>query len=126
MRKVIRLAYQSAESKLDPQAESDEASGSINESIFDALLQYDYLARPAKLRVQYDTAPGGYWAGGRPSWVHGYPLAEENLMRIMNEISLVDAHLDDINVATLDRFEAGDTVTPQSLRDRPDRAPRTC
>ncbi|MBC8021610.1 MAG: hypothetical protein H7Y14_00730, partial [Burkholderiales bacterium] len=50
LRKVVRTALRSSESKLDPQAESDEASGSINESIFDALLEYDYLARPAKLR----------------------------------------------------------------------------
>ena len=50
MRKVIRLAYQSAESKLDPQAESDSASSAINNEIFESLLQYDYLARPAKLR----------------------------------------------------------------------------
>jgi oligopeptide transport system substrate-binding protein len=50
LRKVVRYALKSAESKLDPQAESDEASGSINESIFDSLLEYDYLARPAKLR----------------------------------------------------------------------------
>ena len=49
-RKVVRSAYSSAESRLDPQAESDEASGAINDSIFDALLQYDYLARPAKLQ----------------------------------------------------------------------------
>ena len=49
-RKVIRLAYQSAESKLDPQSESDSGSGAINDNIFDALLQYDYLARPARLR----------------------------------------------------------------------------
>jgi ABC-type transport system substrate-binding protein len=49
-RKVLRLAYQSAESKLDPQAESDAASGAISDNIFDALLQYDYLARPARLR----------------------------------------------------------------------------
>jgi ABC-type transport system substrate-binding protein len=48
--KVIRTAYPSAESKLDPQAESDEASGAFNNAIFDSLLEYDYLARPAKLR----------------------------------------------------------------------------
>ena len=48
--KVIRTAYPSAESKLDPQAESDEASGAFNDAIFDSLLEYDYLARPAKLR----------------------------------------------------------------------------
>ena len=50
MRKVLRLAFQSAESKLDPQAESDSGSGAINDNIFDALLQYDYLARPARLQ----------------------------------------------------------------------------
>src|SRR3954471_15248959 len=49
-RKVLRMAMQSAESKLDPQAESDSVSGAINDNIFDALLQYDYLARPARLR----------------------------------------------------------------------------
>jgi len=53
------------------------------------------------VRVQYDTAPGGYWAGGRPSWVHGYPLAEENLMRIMNDLSFFNARTDNINVITL-------------------------
>jgi hypothetical protein len=54
------------------------------------------------VRVKYDTAPGGYWAGGRPSWVHGYPLAEENLMRIMDDISYLGARTDDINVLSLD------------------------
>jgi len=49
-RKVLKLAYQSAESKLDPQSESDSGSGAISDNIFDALLQYDYLARPARLR----------------------------------------------------------------------------
>jgi hypothetical protein len=48
-------------------------------------------------RVRYTPAPGG-----RPSWVHGYPLAEQNLLRIMKEISLLDSHVDDINVVTLD------------------------
>ena len=61
-----------------------------------------YDGRFTFVRVRYTTAPGGYWAGGRPSWVHGYPLAEQNLMRIMREISLLDAHADDINVNTLD------------------------
>jgi oligopeptide transport system substrate-binding protein len=48
--KVLRLAYQSAEGRLDPQSESDSGSSGIADNIFDALLQYDYLARPAKLR----------------------------------------------------------------------------
>jgi hypothetical protein len=54
------------------------------------------------VRVQYDTAAGGYWAGGRPSWVHGYPLAEENLMRIMNDLSFFNARADNVNVLTLE------------------------
>jgi hypothetical protein len=54
------------------------------------------------LRIRYTPAPGGNWAGGRPSWVHGFPLAEQNLMRIMQEVSSLDAHVEDINVVTLD------------------------
>ena len=54
------------------------------------------------VRVQYDTAPGGYWAGGRPSWIHGYPLAEENLMRIMNDLSFFNARTDEVNVISLE------------------------
>jgi hypothetical protein len=54
------------------------------------------------VRVQYDTAPGGFWAGGRPSWIHGYPLAEENLMRIMNDLSYFNARTDQINVLRLE------------------------
>jgi len=54
------------------------------------------------VRVRYTTAPGGFWAGGLPSWVHGFPLAELNLLRIMTDISLLRAHTDAINVLTLD------------------------
>ena len=61
-----------------------------------------YDGRFTFVRVRYTPAPAGNWAGGRPSWVHGYPLAEQNLMRIMREISLLNLHADDINVNTLD------------------------
>jgi hypothetical protein len=61
-----------------------------------------YDGRFTFVRVKYTPAPGGYWAGGLPSWVHGYPLAEQNLMRIMNEISHLGAHGHDVNVLTLD------------------------
>ena len=54
------------------------------------------------VRVQYDTAPGGFWAGGRPSWVHGYPLAEQNLMRIMNDLSFFNARTEHVNVLRLE------------------------
>jgi oligopeptide transport system substrate-binding protein len=49
---VVRTSYPSAENKLDPAAESDEASGAISSAIFDTLLEYDYLARPAKLKAR--------------------------------------------------------------------------
>src|SRR5258705_6240328 len=61
------------------------------------------------VRVSYETAPGGYWAGGRPSWAHGYPLAEQNLMNIMNEVSYLGAHDEEINTLALD--------DPQLARD---------
>jgi hypothetical protein len=61
-----------------------------------------YDGRFTFARVRYTPSRGGYWAGGRPSWVHGYPLAERNLLRIMREVSLLDAHADEVNVVTLD------------------------
>jgi hypothetical protein len=60
-----------------------------------------YDGRFTFVRVKYETAPGGYWWRGLPSWAHGYPLAEQNLMKIMNEISLLNAH-EEINTLTLD------------------------
>jgi hypothetical protein len=61
-----------------------------------------YDGRFTFVRISYETAPGGYWAGGRPSWAHGYPLAERNLMKIMNEVSYLGAHDEEINTVTLD------------------------
>ena len=61
------------------------------------------LRRPLHVRArQLRTAPGGYWWRGQPSWSHGYPIAEQNLMRIMNEVSYLGAHDDEINTLTLD------------------------
>ena len=61
-----------------------------------------YDGRFTFARVRYRPAPGGNWAGGRPSWVHGYPLAERNLMQTMKEVSLLDANVDNATVVTLD------------------------
>ena len=47
-----------------------------------------YDGRFTFVRLNYTTAPGGYWYRGEPAWAHGYPLAEQNLMSIMNEVSL--------------------------------------
>ncbi|HZM44474.1 MAG TPA: ABC transporter substrate-binding protein [Burkholderiales bacterium] len=47
--KVLRVTFQAAETGFDPVAVSDYYSGSVIEAIYDPLLTYDYLARPAKL-----------------------------------------------------------------------------
>jgi oligopeptide transport system substrate-binding protein len=47
--KILRVTFQAAETGFDPVRVSDYYSGSIIEAIFDPLLTYDYLARPAKL-----------------------------------------------------------------------------
>ena len=60
-----------------------------------------YDGRFTFIRVKYETAPGGYWWRGQPSWSHGYPLAEANLMKIMNELSFLNAH-EEINTIALD------------------------
>ncbi|MBI3399886.1 MAG: DUF4159 domain-containing protein [Acidobacteria bacterium] len=61
-----------------------------------------YDGRFTFVRINYETAAGGYWYRGLPAWAHGYPLAEQNLLKIMNEVSYLGAHDDDINSVTLD------------------------
>ncbi len=61
-----------------------------------------YDGRFTFVRLKYTTAPGGYWYGGWPAWGHGYPLAEQNLMRIMNEVSYLNPYTNEINALTLD------------------------
>jgi ABC-type oligopeptide transport system substrate-binding subunit len=47
--KVLRLEFYVAETGFDPARVQDYYSQTVNEAIFDPLLTYDYLARPAKL-----------------------------------------------------------------------------
>ena len=47
--KVLRIAFPTAETGFDPARVSDIYSSTVNEAIFERLLTYDYLARPAKL-----------------------------------------------------------------------------
>ena len=61
-----------------------------------------YDGRFTFVRINYDTAPGGFWYRGEPAWMHGYPTAEENLMKIMNEVSYLGAHDDKFNSLSLD------------------------
>src|SRR5437879_6409758 len=47
--KILRITFQAAETGFDPVKVHDYYSGTVIEAIFDPLLTYDYLARPAKL-----------------------------------------------------------------------------
>ena len=62
----------------------------------------EYDGRFTFARVKYATAPGGFWYMGLPSWAHGYPMSEDNLMRIMDEVSYLGARTDAYNVFALD------------------------
>lgn len=48
--KVLHMYVSTSETGLDPAVASDQASLILLENVFDPLLRYDYLARPAKLR----------------------------------------------------------------------------
>lgn len=61
-----------------------------------------YDGRFTFARAKYATAPGGFWYQGLPSWAHGYPMSEDNLMRIMNEVSYLGARTEGYNVFALD------------------------
>jgi hypothetical protein len=69
---------------------------------FQALPNTKYDGRFTFVRLSYETAPGGYWYRGLPAWAHGYPVAERNLMKIMNEVSYLGAHDDEVNTLELD------------------------
>src|SRR5687767_6984682 len=48
--KVFRYAFEIAETSFDPPRVSDLYSNIVNGAMFDAPLNYDYLARPSKLK----------------------------------------------------------------------------
>ncbi|MBW8905106.1 MAG: heme-binding protein, partial [Betaproteobacteria bacterium] len=47
--KILRVTFQAAETGFDPVRIHDYYSGHVLEAVYDTLLTYDYLARPAKL-----------------------------------------------------------------------------
>jgi hypothetical protein len=53
-------------------------------------------------RLKYETGPGGYYYRGLPAWAHGYPKAERNLIKILNQISAIQPDIDESNVLALD------------------------
>ena len=63
--KVLRVAFLSAETNFDPAFTSDLYSNSIIDEIFEAPLTYDFLARPAKLKLQTAESMPEVTDGGR-------------------------------------------------------------
>ncbi len=63
--KVVRIAMQSSENGFDCAVESSEFTGTLCDSIFDPLLQYDHLARPALLQPRTAAAMPQISADGR-------------------------------------------------------------
>jgi Domain of unknown function (DUF4159) len=61
-----------------------------------------YDGRFTFARLRYTVAPGGYYYRGLPAWAHGYSHAEENLLAITHEVSMLDAHRDGSNVLAID------------------------
>ena len=69
--KVYRISFPTAETGFDPARVSDLYSNTVNEAIFEQLLTYDYLARPAKLVPLVAEAMPSVSADGR---VYTYKL----------------------------------------------------
>ena len=67
-----------------------------------------YDGRFTFARLKYTTGPGGYYYCGLPAWAHGYlscrggSRAEESLMKIMNELSYLNPHIEDSVVLAVD------------------------
>ena len=61
-----------------------------------------YDGRFTFVRLHYQTAPGGYWYQGQPAWSHGYPVAERNMMKIMDAVSTLDPHVKEVNTLSLE------------------------
>src|SRR5712675_1327964 len=61
-----------------------------------------YDGRFTFVRMNYESTPDGYWYGGQPAWAHGYPAAEQNLVKIMNEVSYLGANTEGFNTLRFD------------------------
>jgi hypothetical protein len=60
-----------------------------------------YDGRFTFVRLTYQTLPGGYWYRGQPAWSHGYPTAEENLVKILQAVTDLPVH-EQTNTLSLD------------------------
>lgn len=63
---------------------------------------YDGRFTFVRLRFQPELRGGGFFGDRTPPWAHDYPRAERNLMRLLDEITLMDPHLDASNILDQD------------------------
>src|SRR5258708_8333085 len=61
-----------------------------------------YDGRFTFVRIKYQTAPRGDWYGGWPASGHGYPLSEQNLMRIVDGVTNLGPHVDAVYFVSVD------------------------
>ena len=71
--KVLRYAFEIAETSFDPNRISDLYSNIVNQAMFDAPLTYDYLAKPVKLKPNVATGMPEMSAGGTTYTFHIKP-----------------------------------------------------
>ena len=77
-----------------------EGSGRRSAPHVDSEARVAYDGRFAFVRLQYGGFEGGYRR--EPPWAHDYPRAERHFMRILQEITLLNVHLDESNILALD------------------------
>jgi len=71
--KVLKYAFEIAETSFDPQRISDVYSNIVNQSMFEPPLTYDYLAKPVKLKPNVATALPEISADGTTYTLHVKP-----------------------------------------------------
>jgi len=62
----------------------------------------DYDGRFTFVRLRWGSGNGGGFRGMNAAWNHDFPRAEQNLMRILSELTLVDTRVDAGHILTLD------------------------
>src|SRR5207244_308405 len=71
--KVLRYAFEIAETSFDPQRIADAYSNIVNQAMFEPPLTYDYLAKPAKLKPNVAAAMPEVSADGTTYTLHVKP-----------------------------------------------------
>ena len=62
----------------------------------------EYDGRFTFVRLRWDSGSGGRFRGMNDAWNHDFPRAEQNLMRILKDLTLIDANTDGGLILTLD------------------------